>query len=146
MNSEPSSNNEFITKLTNIVELNLTHPPFGVSMLARELGMSRSNLHRKVKSISKVSVSQLIREIRLNIAMEMLNQSHISSSDVAIRVGFGSATYFNKCFHDHFGYTPGEVGKMDAKLTTNLPLPKQQSKGKKRLYSIAVLFILIVCI
>jgi TolB-like protein/AraC-like DNA-binding protein len=146
MNSSSSSNSEFITTLTNIVELNLTHPQFGVSVLARELNMSRSNLHRKVKSISKVSVSQLIREIRLNIAMEMLNQSHISASDVAYKVGFGSATYFNKCFHDHFGYPPGEVGKMDTKLTNNLPLPKQQSKGKKRLYSIAVLFIFIVCI
>lgn len=146
MNSNSSSNNEFIAKLTNIVEVNLTHPQFGVSMLARELGMSRSHLHRKVKSISNVSVSQLIREIRLNLALELLNQSHISASDVADKVGFGSATYFNKCFHDYFGCTPGEVGKRDIKPIKKIASVQQSVKSKTRLYSIALFFFLIVFI
>jgi TolB-like protein/AraC-like DNA-binding protein len=106
-----SIEDQFLKKLTDLTEANLTNEQFGVSELAREMNMSRSNLHRKVISITKTSVSQFIRQYRLKRAMEMLQQTALTVSEVAYNVGFGSVTYFTKCFHDYFGFPPGEVGK-----------------------------------
>lgn len=109
--------NDFLSKLTEIVEDNISNDRFGVSELARETGMSRSNLLRKVKKLSKISVSQFIRQVRLKHAMEMLKQTSLTVSEVSYKVGFGSTSYFIKCFRDYYGYPPGEVGKRDSNNT-----------------------------
>ena len=100
MISTNPSDNDFVKKLTEIMEANLTNPQFGVSFLAREMGMSRSNLHRKVNSIFKISVSQFICHERLKKAKEMLRKTSSTVSEVSYEVGFNSPTYFIKCFHD----------------------------------------------
>jgi AraC-like DNA-binding protein len=64
--------NDFLAKLTEITGANLANDQFGVSELAREMGMSRSNLHRKVRSAHGTSVSQFINQLRLKKAMELL--------------------------------------------------------------------------
>lgn len=109
MNQANSSNQVFIKKLTEIILDNLEKEDFGVNELADEAGMSSSALRRKLHTISEKSINQLIREVRLQKAMELLLQENFTASEVAYKVGFGSPTYFNKCFHDHFGYPPGEV-------------------------------------
>ena len=104
----------FLNRLTEITEENLSNEQFGVSELAREMGMSRSNLHRKVKSATKTSVSQFIRQVRLKKAMELLKQTSSTTSEVAFECGFHSVTYFTKCFHDHYGFPPGKAGNSEA--------------------------------
>ena len=99
----------FINKLTKAVESNLEVRQFGVEDLAREVGMSRSLIYRKLQSISNQSVSRFIREIRLRKAMDLLEANEGSVSDIAYRVGFGSPAYFITCFHEKYGYPPGEV-------------------------------------
>lgn len=101
----------FLNKINEIIKENLSDERFGVSELAEEAGMSRSNLLRRIKSISGVSASQYIREIRLEKAMEILKDSDVNVSEVSYVVGFNSTSYFIKCFRDHYGYPPGEVGK-----------------------------------
>ena len=113
MPDSPSIENEFLSKITEIIEENLSDEKFGVSELAREIGMSRSNLLRKVKKSTKLSVSQFIRQVRLKSALEMLRHTSLNVSEISYKVGFGSTSYFIKCFHDYFGYPPGEVGKRD---------------------------------
>jgi len=108
-----SIENDFLNRITKIIEENISNEQFGVSELAREIGMSRSNLLRKVKKISKISVSQFISQVRLRKAMEMLKQTSLNISEVSFRVGFSSTSYFIKCFRDYYGYPPGEVGKRD---------------------------------
>jgi TolB-like protein/AraC-like DNA-binding protein/Tfp pilus assembly protein PilF len=103
--------NDFLKRITEIIEKNLSDERFGVSELAREAGMSRSNLLRKVKSLAKLSVSLFIRQVRLKNAMEMLEEHSLNVSEVSYRVGFSSTSYFIKCFREHYGYPPGEVGK-----------------------------------
>ena len=109
MNSSTGNDKTFLNRLTSIVEANLGDENFGVSELADKLGISRSRLYFRVKSLTQKSVSQFIREIRLNKALELLNQSGLTVSEISYRVGFGSPAYFNKCFHEHFGYPPGEA-------------------------------------
>jgi len=101
----------YIDKLTEIVEENYSNPSFGVAELAREMGLSHSSLHRKLKTIARQSISQFIRETRLKRAMELLRLQAGTVSEIAFGVGFGSTTYFSKCFHDYYGYPPGEVKK-----------------------------------
>lgn len=111
MNSNVNYSYEFLRKVNDITNANLQDEQFGVSELAREMAMSRSNLHRKINSLHKVSVSQFIRQRRLEKGMELLNQTSLTVSEVAWKVGFGSVTYFIKCFHDYFGFSPGEAKK-----------------------------------
>ncbi len=99
----------FIEHLTEVVTSNITNDKFGVSELASQMSMSRSHLHRQVKSITNQSVSQFICKIRLEIAMEMLQENSDSASEVAYNVGFSSPSYFSRCFHNYYGFPPGEV-------------------------------------
>lgn len=98
-----------IDGLTKEIESNLNNDQFGVHSLAKAVGMSRSSLHRKLEKLQGVSTSRFIREYRLQRALEILKQEEVTASEVAYRVGFSSATYFNTCFHKFHGYTPGEV-------------------------------------
>ena len=109
MARELSMDQEFINKLTNILEVNLDNENFGVKELAEEMGVSRSQLHRKIHAINGNSTSQFIREFRLQKAMEMLQKNVATASEIAYRVGFSSPTYFSTCFREYYGYPPGEV-------------------------------------
>jgi len=103
--------NDFLRKITNIIKENISNEQFGVTELADEIGMSHSNLLRKIKKLTDLSASQFIREVRLKNAMEMLRNSSSNVSEVSYNVGFGSTSYFIKCFREHYGYQPGDVGK-----------------------------------
>ncbi|MEO5977105.1 MAG: helix-turn-helix domain-containing protein [Chryseolinea sp.] len=111
--SNPSEN-EFLDQITAVIDRNLPYENFGVSELAEEMNMSRSNLLRKVKKLTKLSVSQLINQERLKRAMELLRKSSMNVSEVSHKVGFGSTSYFIKCFREYYGFPPGEVGKREA--------------------------------
>jgi len=99
----------FLEQLRKEVDLNLTNDQFSVEELARNIGMSRSQLHRKLNGATGQSVSQFIREYRLQLSMELLREGKLTAAEVSDRVGFGSATYFSKCFNEYYGFPPGEV-------------------------------------
>ena len=110
--TEPLSMDQaFIKKLTEIVQDNLSDENFNVKKLALESGMSHATLHRRLKAIKNQDVSEFICEIRLKRAIELLHQNAGTVSEIAYMVGFSSPTYFNKCFHEFYGYPPGEVKK-----------------------------------
>ena len=111
-------NKEFIKRLTDIVEANLENETFGPEDLAREMGMSHSNLHRKLKSVSNQTISQFIREIRLKKAKELLLNEDLTAAEISYRVGFGSPTYFNKCFREYFGFAPGQLRNREPEKET----------------------------
>jgi len=115
MANELSMDEAFLKQLDAIVETHLEDEQFGVEELAKELGLSRSQLHRKLDGLTGKSTSQYIREYRLEKAMEMLQNNVATASEIAYQVGFGSPTYFNSSFNKYYGYPPGEV-----KLRTTL--------------------------
>ncbi|CAM4093539.1 helix-turn-helix domain-containing protein [Zobellia roscoffensis] len=106
---EKSSQETLVDKLSREIEANLNNDQFGVDHLAENVGMSRSNLHRKLHKTLGISTSQFIREYRLKRALKILQEEDVTASETAYRVGFSSATYFSTCFHKFYGYTPGEV-------------------------------------
>lgn len=109
MNANSRDDEAFLKRLRAIVEANLSNEQFGVSELARELRMSRSHIYRRLKVITGHSISRFIRTARLEKALQILRENDVTASEVAYKVGFKSPAYFNHCFHEHFGFPPGEV-------------------------------------
>lgn len=109
MANELSMDEAFIKKLTDLLEINLGNEHFGVHQLADKVGLSRSQLHRKLKAITGKSASRFIRQYRLRKAKEMLTDNVATVSEIAYRVGFSSPTYFNTCFRIYYGYSPGRL-------------------------------------
>jgi TolB-like protein/AraC-like DNA-binding protein/Tfp pilus assembly protein PilF len=135
--------NDFLTRITGIIKKNLSNERFGVSELAREAGMSRSNLLRKIQKSTQLSASQYIRKVRLESAYDMLRRDSNSVSEIAYEVGFGSVSYFVKCFRDRYGYPPGEVGKNKAPETGSDGNPKSGIL-KSRIRLMAVLLVILI--
>lgn len=102
---------DFLSQLTSVVEENLADENFGVSELAEAINMSRSNLLRKLKKSTGLSVSLFIRQVRLKRAMVLLQSSSQNVSEVSFAVGFSSTSYFIKCFREAYGFPPGEASK-----------------------------------
>ncbi len=152
MTESPTTDQTFIRKLTDIVLANLENEQFGVDELSRKMGMTYPKIKRIIKSINNQSLSQFIRGIRLKRAMEMLQQGEATISEIAVRVGFGSSTYFIKCFHDYYGFPPGEVKKReitDPGYEENIPnhgAAKQEQKKPVRQAIVSLLpWALLVC-
>jgi AraC-like DNA-binding protein len=106
-----STDEVFINSLSEVVLDNLGNEQFGVEDLSKAIGLSRSQIHRKLQRISGKSVTQFIREIRLKEAYELLIHEAGTAAEISYKVGFNSPTYFNTCFNEYFGFPPGEIKK-----------------------------------
>jgi TolB-like protein/AraC-like DNA-binding protein/Tfp pilus assembly protein PilF len=109
--SNISFQGKFIEQAEASILDNISNEQFGVSELAELMNMSRSNLLRKIKKQTQLSASQFIRQIRLQKALEMLEQTELIVSEISYQVGFGSNSYFIKCFREYYGFSPGEFRK-----------------------------------
>ena len=116
--TEYSSKNLFLKKVKDAVLSNLDNEQFGVEKLSDLMGISRSQLHRKLKLLQSKSISQFIREVRLQEAMKLLQQDVATASEIAYRVGFSSPSYFFKCFQKYYGFPPGEVKNLSTHMAT----------------------------
>ncbi|MBD3627477.1 helix-turn-helix transcriptional regulator [Cyclobacterium sp.] len=91
------------------MEENIMNTDFDVEVFSREIGMSRTNLHRKLKALTDFSATAFIRVFRLKRAKRLLEQKAGNVSEIAYAVGFNSVSYFDRCFKKHFGKTPSEL-------------------------------------
>ena len=102
----------FLVKLYARLDEHLDDSLFGVDQISGEMNMSRSSLHRKLKTITGLSTSEVVRNYRLKKATILLRSGH-NSSDTAYMAGFGSPAYFTRCFREVYGMTPGEYIKQE---------------------------------
>lgn len=107
-----SHDQKLLKKAISIVENHLTDPQFGVEKMAQEMMMSRTNLHRKIKSITGFPPSELIRSIRLRKAARLIVNKVDSVSQIAQLVGFDDYSHFSKAFKKHFGVSPTNYGEL----------------------------------
>ncbi|MBC7922240.1 MAG: response regulator [Ferruginibacter sp.] len=117
----PSQQQVFVEKLHRVLEQHLDNELFGVEQLGEELGMSRSQIHRKVKAITNLSPSELIRSYRLQRAADLIRQDAGNFSEIAWRTGFSSLSHFSRSFHEEYGCSPSEYKKL---RSSTAPLPK----------------------
>lgn len=102
---------KFLERLQHILDHKLENPEFSAEDFAMEVGMSRMQLHRKLKSLTGLSATEFMRSERLKMALPMLKNGQLNVSEVAYAVGFNDVSYFSKCFKDQYGATPSEYGK-----------------------------------
>lgn len=106
----------FLQRVFQAIEENMDEETFGVVELADAAGMSRSQLHRKLTAITGKGPNEIIRDMRLQRAKELLEKGAGNASEIAFMVGFNSLAYFSKCFSDRFGLPPSEYAKNSAPL------------------------------
>lgn len=102
---------KLMNKIVEVIEENIENPNFGVEMLADQVCMSRSSLHRKIKGISGSSPTDFIRLIRLKKASALIAEGSYRTGEVCYIVGINSPSYFIKLFQKQFGMTPKEFEK-----------------------------------
>ena len=103
-----SYEDKFYTKINEIIKRSLEDSNFTVEALAKEVGISRVHLNRKLKEHYGISPNAFIRSARLKQAAYLLVNNKVNISEVAYKVGFASHSYFSNNFHDYFGMTPTE--------------------------------------
>ena len=101
------SDKKFIEKVQKIITKELSNAEFSADEFAKEIGMSRMQLHRKLKSVIGVSVTELLRNERLKTAAKLFAENP-SIAEVAYAVGFNNISYFSKCFKETHHKTPSE--------------------------------------
>lgn len=100
--------NEFLQKLQTLIEENFSNPELNVDFITEQLGISRSGLYYKISALANVSPNELIQITRLKKAAQLLKDGKYRINEISYMVGFGSASYFTRCFQKQFGVTPGE--------------------------------------
>ncbi|GEL11092.1 monosaccharide ABC transporter substrate-binding protein, CUT2 family [Flavobacterium glycines] len=98
----------FITKMNNIIKMNIEDPKFSVEDLADKLSVSRVQLYRKVKAIIGINISDHINNVKLEKAAELLKSNKMNISEIAYSLGFSSPNYFSTAFKNKFGISPKE--------------------------------------
>lgn len=99
---------EFLTRMNQLIENNFDNPDLSVDFLAEKLGISRSGLFAKIKALANVTPNEMIQLVRLKKAALLLQENKYHISEVSYMVGFSNPSYFSKCFQKQFGMTPGK--------------------------------------
>ena len=99
---------QLMERIMKAVNKNLSNSDFNVDMLTQEVGISRAQLHRKMKELTGISTSEFIRNIRLEQAARLLKEQKINVTQVAYTVGFSNLAHFSTIFRKHFGVAPSE--------------------------------------
>ena len=109
---EVKGNDELLMeRIMKVVNKNLSNSDFNVDMLTQEVGISRAQLHRKMKELTGISTSEFIRNIRLEQAARLLKEQKINVTQVAYTVGFSNLAHFSTIFRKHFGVAPSEYAE-----------------------------------
>tara|TARA_B110000483_G_scaffold181236_1_gene214328 strand:+ start:1023 stop:4832 length:3810 start_codon:yes stop_codon:yes gene_type:complete len=99
----------FLSDVINVIKEKLTEKDFSIDILCEVIGLSRSNLFRKLKGLIQMSPSDLIIKIKLGFAEELMKKkAHNRISDIAYESGFQDPKYFSTLFKKHYGKTPKE--------------------------------------
>ena len=102
---------QFLENLKLIIQENIDDPEFTMEWLSHKAGLSRSQLYRKVKIASGLSISIFVRKVRLEEAQKLLKDTSISISEISYKCGIASPQNFTKYFTSEFGCTPSEYRK-----------------------------------
>jgi AraC-like DNA-binding protein len=99
----------FAEQLNEAIRRNMSNPNLKMEELGEEMGLSRVQLYRRVKSVTGVTPVELLRKMRLQEAYVLLGSTTKTVAEIAFEVGFNTPGYFSKCFREEYGKLPGEV-------------------------------------
>ena len=101
-------NRELLDTATNIIEHHLVDPNFSVDVLASELNLSRSSLHRKLKALTNQSATEFVKFVRINKSIKLIEGGETNIDEICFKVGFNSHSYYSMCFRKQLGQTPSD--------------------------------------
>ena len=107
----PSINDQLLTQFFDFLDQDYANPDLGVNDICDHLGVSRSQLHRKLTALTGESVNKWIRTIRIGRAKKLLEDQDLQISEVCYETGFNNPSYFSKCFQEDVGILPAEFQK-----------------------------------
>ncbi len=97
---------KFLTSLMAAIEQRMDDPALTVEQIEKQMGMSHSNFFRKLKSLTGLSGKELLQEVRLKRAAQLLEQSDLTVSEIAYQTGFSDPKYFSHCFKQKYHVSP----------------------------------------
>lgn len=100
--------NDLLQKIQKLIEDNLSNPNLNVDFLVEHIGISRSSLYAKIKTLADISPNELIQITRLKKGAELIKEGKYRINEISYMVGFSSTSYFSRCFHKQFGIKPNE--------------------------------------
>jgi len=101
---------QFLEKIQSVLDEKLTESNFSSEQFSKAVGMSRMQLHRKLKALTGLSATEFVRSQRLKLAASILQKSDANISEIGYMVGFNDHAYFSKCFKEAYGCSPTEYG------------------------------------
>lgn len=99
---------EFITRIREVILENVAKEDFGVHELCKKAGMSRTQLHNKIKSLTDRSTTYFIRQVRVEKACQLFLESELNVSQIAFEVGIENLSYFSRIFKSETGISPNQ--------------------------------------
>jgi len=106
-----SLDKEFIKTVLDYINKNLSDTELSVEDLAAKVFLSRSQLYRKIKTLTGVSVNEFIRNVRLEKAKELIELGNDNITEISFKTGFSSPSYFTKCYKEKYGHLPTHENK-----------------------------------
>lgn len=98
----------FLKMALDVVEQNIGNASYTVEHMGKDVGMSHTQLYRKMKALTGQTVNEFIKNIRLKRAAQLLEQQHLTIAEVTYKVGFTDLQHFRECFKKLFGITPSQ--------------------------------------
>ena len=105
---------QFVADLNTAIADHITDTDFDIDFLAKQMGMSRSAFFKKVKAVTGLSPADVVKDYKLNRAVDLLKHSSDNITDIAYKCGFTDVSYFGKCFRKKFGISPREYVNQSA--------------------------------
>ncbi len=103
-----SMDEQFLKKVYQIIEKNISNTDFDIEHFSDEIGMSRASLYRKIKSLTNFSPNEFIKNYRLQVALKYLRETDLSISEISYKTGFNTPAYFTNCFKKVHKLSPSE--------------------------------------
>jgi len=111
---------QLMERIMKVVNDNFSNSDLNVDMITREVGISRAQLHRKMKEMTGIPTSEFIRNLRLERAAKLLVEDKLNVTQVAYDVGFSNLSHFSALFRKHFGCTPSEYVEKNSRKKESL--------------------------
>ena len=111
-NIEVKSNDDaLMERIMRSVNAHMSEPGYNIDTLAEDVGISRAQLHRKMKEMTGISSGKFLRNLRMEQAARLLRESKVNVSQVAYKVGYTDLAHFSTAFKIHFGQSPSEYAE-----------------------------------
>jgi DNA-binding response OmpR family regulator len=106
-----SPDEKFLKKVVQVIEKNIDNIEFDVDKMATSIGVSRTQLYRKIAALTNMTAKEFVRDFRLQRAAQMISQNKLNISEIALQTGFNDISYFRKCFKEKYGMSASDYAR-----------------------------------